>query len=73
VQFVLNVLEYTVAKACTIPRIWTWFTRLFFLMRGWGVGMRLQGETCRVFCVLVSYVYIYLMGSLNFTQWLESW
>ena len=23
----------------------TWFTRLFFLMRGWDLGMRLQGET----------------------------
>ena len=34
------VLGYTVAKAS--PRNLTWFTRLFLLVRGWGLGTRLK-------------------------------
>ena len=37
-----SLLGYIVAKACTSPRNSTWFTRLFLLMRGWGLGMRLM-------------------------------
>ena len=37
-------LGYTVAKECASPRNWTWFTRLFLLVRGWGLGMRLGGS-----------------------------
>ena len=29
-------------RACTSPRNWTWFTRPFFLVRGWGLGTRLK-------------------------------
>ena len=35
------LLGYIVAKVCTSPRILTSFTRLFLLMRGWGLGARL--------------------------------
>ena len=37
----LTLLGYIVAKVCTSPRNWTWFTRPFLLMRRWGLGMRL--------------------------------
>ena len=35
------MLSYTVARVCTSPRSLTWFTRPFFLVRGWGLGTRL--------------------------------
>ena len=35
------LLGYTVAKACASSGNSTWFTRLFLLVRGWGLGMRL--------------------------------
>ena len=34
-------LGYIVSKACASPRNLTWFTRLFLLVRGWGLGTRL--------------------------------
>ena len=36
------LLGDTVAKVCTSPRNSTWFTRPFLLVRGRGLGMRLQ-------------------------------
>ena len=35
-------LGYSVKRACPIPRNSTWFIRPFFLMRGWGLGTRLD-------------------------------
>ena len=35
------LLGYTVAKAPTNPRNSIWFTKLFLLVRGWGLGTRL--------------------------------
>ena len=35
------LLGYTVAKALASQRNLTCFTRLFLLVRGWGLGMRL--------------------------------
>ena len=37
--------SYIVAKACASPRNSTWFTRLFLLVKGWGLGTRLR-ERC---------------------------
>ena len=37
-----TLLGYTVAKAPTSPRNSTWFTRPLLLVRGWGLGTRLQ-------------------------------
>ena len=37
----LTLLGYMSQKACAIPRNWTWFTRPFLLVRGWGLGTRL--------------------------------
>ena len=37
-----TLLGYSVVKACTSPRNSTWFTRPFLLVRGWGLGTRLQ-------------------------------
>ena len=36
-----TLLGYNVAKAWASPRNSTWFTRLFLLVRGWGLGTRL--------------------------------
>ena len=36
-----TLLGYTAAKAPASPRNSTWFTRLFLLVRGWGLGTRL--------------------------------
>jgi len=35
------LLGYTITKAPSSPRNSTWFTRLFLLVRGWGLGTRL--------------------------------
>ena len=35
------LLSYTVAKVFANPRNLTWFTRLFLLVREWGLGTRL--------------------------------
>ena len=37
----VSLLGDTVAKVCTSPRNSTWFTRLFLLVRGWGLETRL--------------------------------
>ena len=34
--------SYTAAKVPASPRNLTWFTRLFLLVRGWGLGTRLR-------------------------------
>ena len=34
--------EDTVTKVCASPRNSTWFTRPFLLVRGWGLGTRLE-------------------------------
>ena len=36
------MLGYMVAKVCASPRSSIWFTRLFLLVRDWGLGTRLQ-------------------------------
>ena len=36
-----SLLDYIVTKACASPRNSTWLTRLFLLVRGWGLGTRL--------------------------------
>ena len=42
-QNILSVfLGYTVKRACPSPRNSTWFIRLFFLMKGCGLGTRLD-------------------------------
>ena len=42
------LLGDTVAKVCASPRNSTWFIRLFLLVRGWGLGTRLDlySEVC---------------------------
>ena len=39
-QMFWTLLGYTVAKAPTNPRNSIWFTKLFLLVRGWGLGTR---------------------------------
>ena len=39
--FSVTLLGYTVLGVCASPRNLTWFTRPFFLMRGWDLGTQL--------------------------------
>ena len=43
-KLVWMLLGYTVTRACASPRNSTWFTRPFFLVRGWGLGTRLHQQ-----------------------------
>ena len=47
------LLSYTVISACTSPRNSIWFNRLFFLLRGWDLGMKLihHGKMKSVGCL----------------------
>ena len=69
------LLGYTVAEAPASPRNSTWFTRLFLLMRGWGLGMRLvsghqvgweEGQRVFVFNYFCTcfYTYKFVYGSV---------
>ena len=43
VPFLTSMLQgYIVTKVCASPKNWTWFTTLFLLVRGWGLGTRLM-------------------------------
>ena len=44
----LTLLGYNVAKGCASPRNSTWFTRPFLLVRGWGLGTRLDESLTRL-------------------------
>jgi len=44
-----TLLSYTVTKAHASPKNLTWFTRLFLLVRGWRLGMRLGSDLLLIF------------------------
>ena len=55
------LLGYIVTKVCTSPRILTWFTRPFLLMRGWGLETRLD-RSLEIIATIMSHGFVSLLN-----------
>ena len=64
-----TLLGYTVAKLCISPRNSTWFTKPFLLVRGWGLGTRLENTIPSFSTPARGY---YLVAPLNSTVMVSS-
>ena len=52
------LLGYTVTRACASPRKLTWFTRPIFLVRGWGLGTRLNNGITKYKCMHIHHSFL---------------